>query len=431
MAALHLVTGYSGTPHITAADQGSFNAGIIGLDKYVLGTGSRFKAEIVTANAVRIYDGDLVMNGRHIRLAYGDFLDCIISNGTSGTVRNDLIVVRYNKHLESGVESVTFMVYQGSAVSSNPTDPSTLSFDILEGTLTADFPLYRVRLNGVSIEAVEPLFSVVAPMDEMQRHYYPQNLIINSDFQCNQRKLPYENTWESISTASTYTLDMWRGYAISLKVATNGVKISAISAEQGYFTQFVKVNSLASKYTLCVRADGVSYRFTTTVSTTVSEDIHDKFKIRLRYMTEGYIKVDYCPLTMDYVTVGYIDLYEGEYAYPHVREDYGVALARCEQYVKCGQFICPIVYSYVNSSGLYSYKVAIPHGRMENTASVTIDYWQYTSSNGATASGGGGNVLATTGGQSTSYARFDYKTERHKDCTAVEVSCVISCEPDL
>lgn len=156
---IHLVTGYAGKEHITSADQGSFNAGIIGKNKYILSTGNQFAAEIVSNNLVKIKDGDLVNQGRHIRIEANDYEECTIENGTQSRYRNDLIVARYSKNADTGIESMSIVVIKGTAsTSSSPADPTYTSGDILNGALTDDFPLYRVRLNGLSITAVEPMF---------------------------------------------------------------------------------------------------------------------------------------------------------------------------------------------------------------------------------------------------------------------------------
>lgn len=427
MAALHLVTGYKGSPHVTSADQGSFNAGCIGLNDYVLGTGRRFETEIVTSNAVRIFDGDLVIQGRHVRLEPGSFLDCIITNGATGYFRNDLIVVRYEKNSSTGIESVSFAVKQGVAVESSPADPGYAIGDVLSGTTLHEMPLYRVRLSGVAIQEVEPLFTVVAPMEEMQKGYYNRNLIINSDFRCNQRDFTNSVT---MNTAA-YTVDMWRGFKVKIQTASNGIKVAGqVSGTQGYFTQFVRVNALAPEYTFCFKVDGKVYSFTTALTGTAVEKVFDDFKITALYLSaKKQIKVNFCPTTTNYVTIGYIDLFEGTYAYPHVVEDYATAICRCERYVKAGKFSCPITYSYTQDNQK-SYKFAIPHGAMYETPnSVKVAYWQYTNAAGE-AVFGGNDTMATTAGKDVSYARLPYRSERSADCYAIEATCWISCEPN-
>ena len=241
MADLHLVTGYRGEPHITAVDQGWFNAGCVGVGEYVLATGRRFEAQIITSNAVRIFDGSLLMQGRHVNLDASTYADVIIPSGSQSVNRNDLIVVRYQKNSSTGVEGVTLEVIQGTATSGTPSDPSYNTNSIFDGSIVHDMPLYRVKLSGLTIERVEPMFKVLAPLSDVQ---YKPSLLVNGDFQCNQRG---STTWD-ISTNTAYSVDMWRMFQVKGELSTNGIKIAAKSTSvQGYFTQFVNVNTLAEK----------------------------------------------------------------------------------------------------------------------------------------------------------------------------------------
>lgn len=425
---LHLVTGHRGNAHITSNDQGLFNAGCVGANDFVFATGRRFAAELIpNSTTIRIYDGSLLMNGRYVNMNSGVYLDVNITGGTTGLNRNDIIAVRYTKDAD-GIESADLVVLEGVLSSGTAIDPQYISGDILGGDNKHEMPLYRVKLSGLTISKLEPMFEVVVPMREMQRSYYPKNLIVNSDFQCNQRKI----TSLSTSNTGTYTLDMWRAYKIKLQSADNGVKVgNQTSGETGFFTQFVKVNNLADKYTICVRVDGVNYSFTTSVTdTSVTHQFDGKFEIGILYLSSRkLIKVNFRPSSTNYVTIGFIDLYEGEYAFPHVREDYGVALARCRQYIKHEKCIAPITYSYSDGSNK-SYKVAIPHGSMAATPNVIVDYWQYTDNTGGAVFGGASVLLAMTSANDVSYARLPFKTPMQTDSSAVEVTYTASCEPD-
>lgn len=163
---VHLVTGYAGKEHIKSADHGAYNAGTYGPGKYVLRTGSMFAAEVISNNLIKIKDGDLINQGRHINIAVNDYEECEIDNGQQSVKRNDLIVVRYTKNNETMMESAQVLVLKG-VPSETPVDPKYVTGDILNGAETDDFPLYRVRLNGLSIEKVEPLFSTIVSVKDI------------------------------------------------------------------------------------------------------------------------------------------------------------------------------------------------------------------------------------------------------------------------
>lgn len=159
MGNMHLVTGYMGQQHITATDQGAFNAALIGTGQFVLGKGKVFEAQIISNNQIRILDGELMMQGRFVRLEPDTYVDLTIDNGAQGKKRNDLIVARYTKHNVTGVESVDLAVIKGEAVDSNPVDPSHTESDIASGKGTLhDYPLWRIPLDGLNVGEPVALF---------------------------------------------------------------------------------------------------------------------------------------------------------------------------------------------------------------------------------------------------------------------------------
>lgn len=162
----HIVTGYAGKEHVTSADAGALNAGIVGSGKYVLKTGNQFAAEIVSNNLIKVKSGDLVNQGRHMRIDANDYEEVTIQNGAQSVKRNDLIVMRYKKDTSTLIETAEIVVIKGTA-GSTATDPTYTSGDILAGATQDDFPLYRVELNGLNIEKVTPLFSTVPNLNEL------------------------------------------------------------------------------------------------------------------------------------------------------------------------------------------------------------------------------------------------------------------------
>lgn len=173
--ALELVTGYWGQNHVTAEQEADLNAGIFGSGFYVLPVGEKMRAEAVTSNQVRIFDGIFVGYGRQASIEEGGYENVTIENGTAGLLRNDMIVVKYNKDEESGIESVSFDVLKGQT-GSTAQDPVPNNQDIRAGAFESEMPLYRVRLNGLAIEEIEPLFTVPKSIEELMQ----ENAALNS-----------------------------------------------------------------------------------------------------------------------------------------------------------------------------------------------------------------------------------------------------------
>lgn len=159
-----LVTGHAGKAHATAEQQAGLNAGILGLDDYVLDVHDKFKITVVSANKVTIGTGELVMQGRHV--SQGTPEDLIITNGSQGMKRNDLIVCRYTKGAGL-VESAQLLVVKGTPTTGTPKDPALNTTSPLDGGTTYDMPLYRIPLDGITIGTPVPLFNVLRPMSDV------------------------------------------------------------------------------------------------------------------------------------------------------------------------------------------------------------------------------------------------------------------------
>ena len=161
---MELVTGHAGEPHVTAAQDAALHAGVIGGDDYVLSTKDRFAINVVSANKVTIAGGDLVMQGYH---ASNDKpADLIITNGSQGQKRNDIICCRYTKVGDS-IESANLVVVKGTPTTGTPVDPTLNTTPISQGATTYDMALYRIPLDGITIGEPEPMFNILQPMSSV------------------------------------------------------------------------------------------------------------------------------------------------------------------------------------------------------------------------------------------------------------------------
>lgn len=158
---VNIVTGLTGKSHVTSAQDGRKNAFAFGSGRYVFDSGSKFAYELVSNNLIKILDGDLIDQGRHICTDQNDYTELTIDNGISGNNRKDLIVMRYQKNADTSIESASLVVIKGTSTSGVASDPDYTEGDILSGDLVDDFPLYRVNLTGLSITSVDQLFETL------------------------------------------------------------------------------------------------------------------------------------------------------------------------------------------------------------------------------------------------------------------------------
>lgn len=187
-----LVTGHAGKAHATAEQAAGLNAGILGLDDYVLNVHDKLKITVVSANKVTIGTGELVMQGRHV--SQGTPEDLIVTNGSQGQKRNDLIVCRYTKGSQS-VESAELVVVRGTPTTGTPTDPTLNTTSPLDGGTTYDMPLYRIPLDGITIGTPVPLFNVLKPMSDVWDSLTPLHLYTGSSVLYDAGSGGYATLW--------------------------------------------------------------------------------------------------------------------------------------------------------------------------------------------------------------------------------------------
>ena len=157
--ALILVDGYNGgVAHITADQIRDHNIAMYGDGDYVLPVGDKFAYEIVNNNTINLSSGMVVMNGARAVTGYGKTEVLTIENGTSGYKRADIIVAEYSKDNETLVESVTVKVVKGT-LGSAYSNPALVTGDIRAGATKRQMALYRVKVNGLSIEEVEKMWT--------------------------------------------------------------------------------------------------------------------------------------------------------------------------------------------------------------------------------------------------------------------------------
>mgnify|MGYP001623805555 CR=1 FL=1 len=143
-----------------------FKRDLYGLENFSLGVLDNLKAEL-SGQTVKVYSGDIIMQGRLFRLNEDVPAELDIDPGTSGTNRRDLIVARY--HSDNEEENCICTVIKGSE-SVSPKDPDILEGDILSGE-DSDMPLYRIILEGTEISGIERLFSTVPPFPRIRSGY--------------------------------------------------------------------------------------------------------------------------------------------------------------------------------------------------------------------------------------------------------------------
>jgi len=153
-------------PHIYAEDDAAIYQSIFGPDG-VTTIGQQCKATTLSNNKVRISDGVVIVGGHVARIPYGEYEDCEIANGQSEKKRNDIIIGKIVTTGSGGIDTMTCEVKQGVSGTS-ATDPILTQDNIYQSGKIREIPLYRVKIEGLSIVAVEKMFKTISSIPELE-----------------------------------------------------------------------------------------------------------------------------------------------------------------------------------------------------------------------------------------------------------------------
>ena len=179
---MEIITGYTGKPHVTSEQDRDVNIGVVGEGSYVLQTGMQLAAEVSSNNEIKIRDGVLMHQGCTASIKKNTYDSLIIINGSQGMKRIDLIVARYEKNQDNGIESLDLKVIQGTPAESTPTVPEYTEGDIQAGDYVADMPMYQVIIDGLNITEVKKVCEVAPDIDALKKEVAELNSkIITTD----------------------------------------------------------------------------------------------------------------------------------------------------------------------------------------------------------------------------------------------------------
>lgn len=162
---MQIVTGKTGTPHITSVQDRALNQGIAGQGVYILSTGQNLEPEIYSANEIHIKDGALLAQGCLAVVDHGSYDTITIANGTQGMKRKDVIAARYSYNAEKQTEAMEWVVLQGTPAAANPVQPTVSNTGDLQAyDSTVDMPVFVVSLDGVSITSINTVAERLYPL---------------------------------------------------------------------------------------------------------------------------------------------------------------------------------------------------------------------------------------------------------------------------
>ena len=158
---MELITGTAGKPHVTSMQHRSIFEKIIGKGSYILNDNELLEPELQSNQSLRIRSGMLCHHGSISEVRKNTYDEVVIANGSQSMKRIDLVVARYKKDPETEVETMTWVVIQGTPAVDSPTAPAHMEGNMQDGDLTDDCPVFKVYLEGIQVTKVEKLLNVL------------------------------------------------------------------------------------------------------------------------------------------------------------------------------------------------------------------------------------------------------------------------------
>ena len=177
---MKIVSGRTGSPHVTSQQFRQMLEGIIGQGSYIITIGENLKPELSSNNLLKIRSGMMAHHGCISCVDIGTYDEVTLTNGSQGMKRIDLIVNRYTRNAETEVENCSWKVIQGTPVASNPAVPAYTSGNLQNGDLVDDCPAFEVHYDGINVTEVKSLLSVTDGLSELNSNLTKTNTVLEN-----------------------------------------------------------------------------------------------------------------------------------------------------------------------------------------------------------------------------------------------------------
>ena len=203
---MKIVSGRTGSPHVTSQQFRQMLEGIIGQGSYIITSGENLKPELSSNNLMKIRSGMMAHHGCISCVDIGTYDEVTLTNGSQGMKRIDLIVNRYTRNAETEVENCSWKVIHGTPVASNPAVPAYTSGNLQNGDLVDDCPAFEVHYDGINVTEVKSLLSVADGLSELSSNLTKANNILTNM----ESNLMAINTYHmTLNTSNVKTPDSW------------------------------------------------------------------------------------------------------------------------------------------------------------------------------------------------------------------------------
>ena len=177
---MEIVSGRTGSPHVTSQQFRQLVEGTVGQESYILTSGENLEPELASNNILKIRSGMMSHHGNISSIKIGTYDEVELTNGSQGMKRIDLVVNRYTRNAETNVEANNWVVITGTPVASDPAVPAYTVGNLQEGDLTDDCPVFEVHYDGLNVTEIKKLLDVADNLGKMKKELAELNGKINN-----------------------------------------------------------------------------------------------------------------------------------------------------------------------------------------------------------------------------------------------------------
>lgn len=174
---MKIVSGKTGTPHVTSEQFRQIIEGTVGQGSYILTSGENLEPELASNNMLKIRGGMMSHHGNVSCVELNTYDEVTLTNGSQGVKRIDLVVNRYTRNDETGLEKNEWIVIIGTPDATNPKVPEHIAGNLQNGDLTDDCPVFEVHYDGINVTEVKKLLPVMSNLDLLNGKITEQNTL--------------------------------------------------------------------------------------------------------------------------------------------------------------------------------------------------------------------------------------------------------------
>lgn len=169
---MKIVSGKTGTPHVTSEQFRQIIEGTVGQGSYILTSGENLEPELASNNMLKIRGGMMSHHGNVSCVELNTYDEVTLTNGSQGVKRIDLVVNRYTRNDETGLEKNEWIVIIGTPDASSPKVPQHTIGNLQNGDLIDDCPVFEVHYDGINVTEVKKLLPVMSNLDLLNGKLY-------------------------------------------------------------------------------------------------------------------------------------------------------------------------------------------------------------------------------------------------------------------